>query len=317
MGPTASPSPLPRADAVGRAPHARRVPTGQRGNALVELLLVIFPYAMIFLGVTILGQLALGRLEAQKAAVYAGPTSGEQTEADIRDRYFLGMQDERHAIDFSEEENVALAQSYEDEEPILPFDSRDDIHAGFVRIENPRVVSEITVEDGEVVTTERVQRTRMGGYLNDFGIMSSEQATSEGREGDMATLLGDWLTYSRARVRYGYTYGGPSLPGEEAGTGRDLRQEFVLRGLDGEEGIVYYSATRTGQDHGSHQPHVDYVPLDELALLDLVEVTDESGGVVDVSVLDPASMPPPVLDSFGAAGADALFDIMSGLPDAP
>ena len=310
-------SPPFRPDAGDRARQPRNRRSGQRGNALVELLLVVFPYAMIFLGTTILGQLALGRLEAQKAAVYAGPTPGEQTTDDIRDRYFLGMDDERHDIDFSEEENVALEQSYEDEEPILPFDSRDDIHAGFVRIENPRVVSEITVEDGEIVTTEHVQRTQIGSYLNDFGIMSSEQATSEGREGDMTTLLGDWLTYSRVRVRYGYTYGGPTLPGEETGTGGDLRQEFVLRGLDGEEGIVYYSATRTGQDHGSHQPHVDYVPLDELALLDMVEVTDESGGVLDVSVLDPASMPPPVLDSFGPEGADALFDIMSGLPDAP
>jgi len=61
------------------------------------------------------------------------------------------------------------------------------------------------------------------------------------------------VTYSQSRAQYSYAYGGGALPYEEDGTEHpNPRGTFTIHGLDGEEGVTYYGAARTGQDHGTH-----------------------------------------------------------------
>jgi hypothetical protein len=292
---------------------------------MVELMLLIFPYAMIFLGVTILGQLALGRLEAQKAAILAGPTPGEQGEDFIRDRAFPGMESDRHTISFEEEEDPDIPQSYANEEPVLPYLDREDIYAGFVRISNPRVVVEVTFEDGEVKEEQHIRNSAMGNYLSEFGIMSEERGSADGREADIANLMGDRLHYSRAEAKFSYRFGGPALHGEEMASrspdwnpDRDLRNtEFEVRNAQGEEeagpdgGVVYYSATRNPSVQGAHAPHGDGVEFDNLLLLDMAAGLPVS--------LDTLRANPPVLDGYGADADDdgSVYNIKAGLPDGP
>jgi hypothetical protein len=288
---------------------------GQRGSAMTELMLLLFPYAMILLGTFVVSWLALGLQEAQKTAILAGPLQGAQTEEEILEQHFAGMTDQRHSISFSEEVDPELNQNYKDEEPVLPYEDRDDVHAGFVRIENPRVIADMDIVDGEVVITERVVRTPEGAYLRTFGIMSEDRDSDEGREADINDLLGDWLSYSRARAEYSYTHGG--VVGQQEATvvgedpDRDLRGEFAIGRTDEDgvfqPGVEYYAVSRTGQDHGSHQPMIDDVPLDELTTLELVEGQS----------LDPDALPEPRLDSFGVDDSAALFDIKTRLPDGP
>jgi hypothetical protein len=288
------------------ATEARR---RQAGSALTEFLICLFPYAMILTGVIVLGQLGLGTQEAQKAAILAGPLPEEQSEEAIREYAFGAMEetDSRHEFGFRETVNPELSQSYENEEPVLPYTGRDDVHAGFVRIENPRAVARVDVNDeGEVVVETEIRRSAVGSYLQGFRIMSTDRGSTDGHEDDIRRLLGDWLTYSRATATYAYAFGGGALP-QEGESEDDLRGRFAIRGLTGEEGIVYYGTARTGQDHGSHQPHRDDVSLDELS--DLTD-RDEIGGTID-----PAAMPAPPLDSLGG-GAQEFFDIKHRFPDA-
>jgi|GEM_PF-3469719 len=284
-----------------------------RASALTELIILLFPYAMILVGVIVLGELSLGRQEAQKASMLAPQVPGEQTRAGMLAYAFPGGEgDGRRTIEFEEVVDPELDQSYAEEEPVLPYYSPDDIHAGFVRIEHPRAEGTVDLSGGTATVSTRIVTTAEGRYLRDMEIMPD-------RESDLATVLGDWLTFSLANTRFRFAYGGGRLPMEtEAPPGRDLREPFdVGQVRDGErtEGITYYGAARSGQDHGSHRP-ADWAPFGsphilfgELRVLDFVD-DGRSATAMDLP------MPEPVLDaapSMSPQVRDELWDVMNTL----
>ena len=66
------------------------VVSAERGSAMTELLILIMPYAMIFIGTMVLTSLALGRQESQKASMLAPYVPEEQEpQADGSASYFL------------------------------------------------------------------------------------------------------------------------------------------------------------------------------------------------------------------------------------
>lgn len=307
----------------------------ERGSAMTELAILLLPYGLVAIGTMILGTLALGRQEVQEAVVLTGAIPGVQDESFVEQHALAGMRNPRwREVWFSEEEDPELEQNYENEEPVLPYRNtagepeRDDIHAGFVRIENPTATAvPVTNDDGTVKVDEDgnpvmelvIRRTGMGEYLLNFGIMSADRTSDEGREGDMAGLLGDWMTYSQARSGYTYAYGGPRAEGLES---HDLRGEFTLRnaGAAEGEGVTYYGAARApNAGHGSHYDPSDPVVWDGMDELDpVLEVEAAADGTplgsTDHGVPDPEEMPPPVLDRFGTSKANSLHDIRYRLP---
>ncbi|MHC4870851.1 MAG: hypothetical protein ACYTFY_03305 [Planctomycetota bacterium] len=266
-----------------------------RGSAMTELLLLTFPYAMILIGITVLGMLALGKQEARKATLLAAPWPGVQDFDQIQNLVFTGMtSNERMDVSFSEENDYTPEQYYSDQEPVLPYtDSSEageenDIHAGFVRIGyTSRSVSNISA--GEVTTEESTVLNSTGQYLENYGI-------SPDREDDVAEALNGWIDYSRVTANFSYTYGGEAAHFEERAAeyapdsgqyeARNFRDSFVLRDYDGEEGLKSFSAAKTDEDRGSHQNSNTFEPDN----VELSEIRDLPGIATTFQMQSPGSM---------------------------
>lgn len=233
----------------------------QRGSAMTELLILTFPYAMILIGITVLGMFSLGKQEAKKATILASPWPGAQSFDDISGLVFTGMQDNaKMKTSFEEETDFVPEQYYADQEPVLPYrDSSEsgennDIHAGFVHI-GYTARSSSNVSSGGVSTSESVVQNSTGRYLENFGIMPD-------MEDDIARAMNDWLEYSRAKAEFSYAYGGEagffekraeeSSPDPAYNQDADIREELVLKDYDGDEGVKNFNVTRTSEDRGSH-----------------------------------------------------------------
>ncbi|MFH0911478.1 MAG: hypothetical protein V1918_08260 [Planctomycetota bacterium] len=284
----------------------------ERGSALTELAILLFPYAMLLLGVILLGELSLGRQESQKASFFATALPGVQSRETMLEYTFPGRAgNARNQIDFTEVQDPDLDQSYSEEEPVLPYLSPQDIHAGFIRIENPRQENTLRTDDGTVSLQTQTVTTFEGYYLRNMGILPD-------READIARLLGAWATYSAARTQYGFTYGGRALRGEEGDEARNPRATFTLKQTRDEtlqEGLEYYGAARSEPTLGTHRPGPwqrfgePDMQFGALRGLDLVDVPGAGGGVA----LDPESMPASSLDGFSLSYLDAMWDVMNTL----
>jgi hypothetical protein len=170
---------------------------------------------------------------------------------DITGLVFPGLQENSKAtIDFQEEQDYVPEQRYEDQEPILPYNTSgedNDIHAGFIRIAYT-ASSSSTVTDGNVDTTTTTTQNSTGQYLENNEIMTEEC------EGNIGEALNEWITYSMAQTNFSFKYGGNRLhfESEPEESERDIRNEFTIKGSDKNEGIKYYSATRTDESRGTH-----------------------------------------------------------------
>jgi hypothetical protein len=295
-----------------------------RGSAMTELVILIFPYAMIFIGVTVLGSLVLGKMQAQKASILAAAVPEEQDFEYVDDHAYL-----RHIenggtvgtaeVEFAEEVGYSPPQDYATEEPVLPYESGQDLHAGFINLSYSAHASG-SISGGRPTTNESgAQMNSIGQYLTDYGIMPD-------REEDLASVLGDWVTYSRARTEYRYAYGGSRLPRESVPDGGDLRGEFVLE-QGGEEGIAYFSASRqvdplTGLPitHGTHHDGSVFgepeILFEALTGLETAPAGNESDST---AVIDLSQLPEPLMDVYGEATCQVLWDpsFQSNLPDYP
>ncbi len=254
-----------------------------RGSALTELLILTFPYAMILIGISVLGMISLGKQETIKASMLATPWPDRQSKSDINALTFIGMDtNPKIKIDFDEETDFTPEQRYADQEPILPYtDSNDsgaknDIHAGFVRI-GTNARSSTTIKGGEVTVNTTVEKNGIGNYLENFSIMPD-------REDDIAAAMNGWIDYSKATAKFSYTYGGKKqyyeklaagsdiAPNQSAHREKDPRKEFVLRDHDGNEGIKSYSASRTDKTRGTHGGNFGHSNIDLNAINELPSI---------------------------------------------
>ncbi|MHC4883767.1 MAG: hypothetical protein ACYTGH_01635 [Planctomycetota bacterium] len=204
---------------------------------MTELIVLTLPYAAIFVGIMVITNLTLGKQEAQKAAILAAPQPDAQSLDDVQAYVFEQVSNTGNAniqIGFSEEEDYIPDQDYATEEPVLPYgegglDGENDLHAGLVLL-SYRVEQSSSIQGGQVEVTETVHTTNEGRILEDNRIIDA-------LEEDMAVLLNDWLTYSRANARFSYAYD------EDQSSSSDLQGTFTL-GREGVDGITYLSATR-------------------------------------------------------------------------
>ncbi len=232
---------------VARINHLRRI----RGSALTELAICMLPYALVMLGVMLLGQISLGKQEIFKAVNWASPAPGTQDlSGDVDKYFFLG----KGTASFHEESPYEPEVDAETEEPVLPY-TASDIQAAATR-EAVHVSQTTRVVDGEVVVDVSVNCTRSGKALQEAGMLDLSgivgKTTLDPEDvGDLsynldvdATLsqevadtLASWVTYSRSQAGYEYGLGkdmGISTPlpleNDESGQAAKFRDTFKIGG---------------------------------------------------------------------------------------
>ena len=250
----------------------------QRGSAITELVLLIFPYAMCVVGVIVLGHLAIGKQESQKLAFLAAPLPGDQSaDSDfMRTFAFAGwnignpgsanatfMRGVNGVAAFRENTAFVPDATRANDEPVLPY-TAEDIDAAFIRL-SYTVTNNNTVSGGSVQSSVTRQTTATGQFLETYDIMSNGAAN--GIEGDAAGILGEWLDFSQAQTEYGFSFGGKDggevafESAESGGLRHDLYELHRLKpGIDRdsepekEKGYAYYAASRNVEFwHGTAQ----------------------------------------------------------------
>lgn len=216
----------------------------QRGSAMTELMICLFPYAMIVLGVILIGHLALGRQEVNKAVAWAATKPLEQSRSDVSRHFYKGVGVTEEEFEFRDEAfategelEAYLPVDDARDEPILPY-SGTDVEAAVTR-SAIRVRASVSigtsgrpeVNVGINVTREGREMAQAGlvdvqGVDQNIGIGAGEMGdininfpVDQAMSQDIADALGSWMTYSRAEGGYEYSL--------EAG-GEGFREEMVI-----------------------------------------------------------------------------------------
>lgn len=254
---------------------------------MTEMLICLFPYAMIVLGVLLIGHLGLGRQEVHKAVAWASAKPGEQTGNDVMKHFYKGTKSTEAQIGFSEasfeteaEMDPYITVSEETEEPVLPYDQQD-VKAA---VTNAAIRAGVTIGIGSGGTPEvtvNVNVTREGREMADAGLVDvdgvAQQITGgpgemgdieidfpvdDAMSDDIAAALGGWLRYSRSESSYEYQLDTGegfreevAYETESGGTGRtELRKAWRLEAPeDDPDALAFYASSKNEDgDRGNH-----------------------------------------------------------------
>ncbi len=246
----------------------------QRGSAVTELLLCVFPYALLLLGVILIGQLSIGKQECFKAVGWSGPRPDEQDlEGDVDEYFFFGP----GTATFGEVLPYEPEVSQETEEPVLPY-AREDIEAAVSR-ESVHVSHTTRIEDGEVVVDVTVNATNAGKALLEAGLiedldgilgrrtldpddlkdLSLSFPINEERCQEVSDTLTSWLAYSRSHAGFSYGLGGQPLAFERTHGDADsltraesFRDDFEMGGEDDDVFALECASPDPGGFRGFH-----------------------------------------------------------------
>jgi len=225
----------------------------------------------VFFGVTLLGELCLGKQETQKALAWSAGQVGVQSEGEARERFALHGRGSLRFEEWQPHDPSGDSTYSSEQEPRLPWDAADlkaalirasshvslsknrdgtvTVHSGLSRAGNELKRLELIREDfpdDQTMTTEEFIRT-----AENFGKITMLDPTFLE---ETAGLLGDWLTLGQSHAEYSFdmTAGGP-VGFEQEGV-VDFRRPWTLgTGSSSEaEPFTWTHATRTETTRGSH-----------------------------------------------------------------
>jgi hypothetical protein len=265
----------------------------RRGNAMTELLICLFPYTIMLLGVVLLTEICMGKQEMLKSVAWTSPKPAEQTGDEVASRFFVrenGTGKLTETIPYTPDAEKTT------EEPVLPYEG-DDITAAITR-SAVNISHTSRVEDGKLVVDVDVNATREGNEMIASGIVNipddllsgitidpdadvkMDFDVDEELAGNIAEILGDWVGYSASNAEFSYQLKQGLMAGETDDEGaQQFRQEFVLGG-DIQPEFTFYCATPNNE--GFHGYHCS----------DSVDMSDFSAKTVvadDSTTVDPVS----------------------------
>ncbi len=191
--------------------RGRKHLTFLRCAAMTEFLLCMFPFAVIFTGVILFGELMLGKQSSAKAFVYASSSPSEEVDSEIESMFFQGQ----HGTPTISYEAEYEPETEDDDEPVLSYTS-DDME-GALTVGSVYAVYDPDTGMFELHATSAGNRLAKLGLI-DLSSLTGSTYTQDQISGsltlnildeeicqDLADILGVWMDMTRVQVQYAYS----------------------------------------------------------------------------------------------------------------